>query len=377
MSQNSSELSSLDPTTMELLERYGFDRGTFETLRRGLRDGELGDTKNYLQGSLEPPSVNDLVRLPPTASAERSELTLLGQQAIRGGEIAAVVLAGGMATRFGGVVKAAVEVAGGRTFLDLKLDDIGASAVRAGGRVPTLLMTSFATDREVSKLAFAATTSARPVKTFSQSVSLRLLRDGSIYRDQRGDVSLYAPGHGDLPFAIRRSGCLAELRQAGVRHLYMSNVDNLAATFDPAIIGAHLSGNKAITVEVADKARGDKGGAPARVNGVLQIVEGFRFPTSFDQDSIPTFNTNTLLFDLEALESNCSLNWFAVKKKVDGAEVIQFERLVHELTAFLPTQMLAVSREGVDGRFMPVKDLDELMSRRPAIEQLLRQRKIL
>jgi len=165
MSDDSAELSLLEPTAVALLERYGFDRGSFETLRRRLRDGELGDTKNHLQGSLEPPSANDLVRLPPMASAERSELNLRGQEAIRRGEIAAVILAGGMATRFGGVVKAAVEVAGGKTFLDLKLEDIGASAVRAGGRVPTLLMTSFATDGEVSKLARAATTFAQDVYT--------------------------------------------------------------------------------------------------------------------------------------------------------------------------------------------------------------------
>ena len=49
----------------------------------------------------------------------------------------------------------------------------------------------------------------------------------------------------------------------------MSNVDNLGATLDPAIIGAHLEANEAsgakITAEVVAKEPGDKGGAPARV----------------------------------------------------------------------------------------------------------------
>lgn len=365
---------ALSTDTVSLLERYGFERKTFELLRQKLASGELGDASNRLPGRVEPPAKGDVRTLPALGTSERAALSALGEQAIRDGKIAAVVLAGGMATRFGGVVKAAVEVARGKTFLDLKLADIRASAKRAGGRVPTYLMTSFATDAEVTRLARAANSPDAPVETFAQFVSLRLTRDGGLFRDGQGNVSPYAPGHGDLPGALRRSGALAKLRAAGVTQLYMSNVDNLAATLDPAIIGAHLEGGRPITVEVADKAKGDKGGAPARVDGALQIVEGFRFPPSFDQDSIPVFNTNTLIFDLDAIDRDFDLSWFVVTKEVEGKKVVQFERLVHELTAFLPTQMLGVSREGGDGRFMPVKDPPELETRRPAIESLLAQR---
>jgi UTP--glucose-1-phosphate uridylyltransferase len=239
-----------------------------------------------------------VIPLPTLGSSERADLNTLGNDAIRAGKVAAVVLAGGMATRFGGVVKAAVEVARGKTFLDLKLADIRASAERAKGRVPTYLMTSFATDADVRRMAELATTAAAPVTTFAQFVALRLTQEGALFRDSQGKVSPYAPGHGDLSFALRASGALAKLREQGVEHIYMSNVDNLAATLDPAIIGAHLKAHKAISVEVADKAKGDKGGAPARVAGVLQIVEGFRFPKAFDQDSIPVFNTNSFVIDV-------------------------------------------------------------------------------
>lgn len=365
---------SLSPETVSLLERYGFDKKTFELLQKKLVSGELSDATNRLTGRVEPPAAGDVRPLPALGTSERKALAARGEQAIREGKVAAVVLAGGMATRFGGVVKAAVEVARGKTFLDLKLADIRASAERAGGRVTTYLMTSFATDAEVSRLARAATSTAAPVETFSQFVSLRLDKDGSLFRDGAGNVSAYAPGHGDLPFALRRSGALAKLRAAGVEQIYVSNVDNLAATLDPAIVGAHLEGRTPITVEVADKAKGDKGGAPARVDGTLQIVEGFRFPPSFDQDAIPVFNTNTLIFDLAAIDRDFDLSWFVVTKEVEGKKVIQLERLVHELTAFLPTQMLGVMREGADGRFMPVKDPPELETRRPAIERLLEQR---
>ena len=361
----------LSAETESLLERYGFDQSTFEMLQGRLARGQAGDAENRIRGRVEPPREDDVRELPPLNTQARKLLTQRGQQAIRDGKVAAVVLAGGMATRFGGVVKAAVEVVRGKTFLDLKLADIHESAASAGGRIPTYLMTSFATDADVTRMARAANTAAAPVTTFPQFVSLRLERDGKLFRDAKGNVSPYAPGHGDLSFALRRAGILKKLRDDGVDYIYMSNVDNLAATLDPAIIGAHLDGQKAITVEVADKAKGDKGGAPAQVDGVLQIVEGFRFPSDFDQDSIPVFNTNSFVIDTAAIDSEFTLSWFAVTKEVEGKKVVQFERLVGELTAFLPSQSLRVEREGDDGRFLPVKDPPELEARKATIERVL------
>ena len=154
----------------------------------------------------------------------------------------------------------------------------------------------------------------------------------------------------------------------------MSNVDNLAATLDHAIIGAHLASGKQISVEVSDKAKGDKGGAPARVDGVLQIVESFRFPKDFDEDAIPVFNNNSFVIDTRAIDRDFDYSWFAVTKKVEGQSVIQFERLVGQLTAFLPCNCIRVMRDGDEGRFMPVKDPPELEARRDGIMHMLKRR---
>lgn len=365
---------SLSPETVALLERYGFDRATFDMLRGKLARGEATEETNRIKGRVEPPKPDDVVRLPPLGSPERKKLEEEGSALIRQGLVAAVVLTGGMATRFGGVVKAAVEVARGKTFLDLKLADMQRAAERLNGRIPVYLMTSFATDAEVTRLAKAANSERVPVETFPQFISLRLTSDGQLFRTASGEVSPYAPGHGDLTFALRRSGVLAKLLSQGVTHIYMSNVDNLAATLDPAIIGAHIQSGQSISVECADKAKGDKGGAPARVDNVLQVVEGFRFPKDFDQDSIPVFSTNSFVIDAAAIDRDFDLTWFHVTKEVEGKKVVQFERLVGELTAFLPCHAIGVDREGDDGRFMPVKDPPELEARRPAIVSLLEKR---
>jgi len=365
-----------DSDTRALLDQFGFDEAQFRALRERFVTGELGVANNRLRGPVEPPRESDIVRLPAPDSAERLQLAARGIDALRAGEVGCVVLAGGMATRFGGVVKAAVPALSGRTFLSLKLGGIRLAAERVGARVPAFIMTSFATDSEIRRMLRELHSPAVPTTAFSQFVSLRLRPDGELFRE--GDrLSPYAPGHGDLTFALRKSGVLSEFMAHGGRVLYMSNVDNLAATLDPAIIGAHLAGGRAITAEVVSKDPGDAGGAPARVNGSLQIVESFRFPQDFDENRIPVFNVNSFVLDAAAIDRDFPLSWFVVRKKVGGQEAIQFEHLVGELTAFLSTYCLHVDREGPDGRFQPVKDPEELARRAPRIEAMLRARGVL
>jgi UTP--glucose-1-phosphate uridylyltransferase len=356
------------------LERFGFDDHQLKQF--AARTGE--NATNFVTGAITPPAPDDVSALPSRGTPEHVELVRCGEEAIRARQVGVVVLAGGMATRFGGVVKAAVPVVDDRSFLDLKHADVREVSARLGVPITTYVMTSFAThDRIVQQVREEKLeTDATKIVCFPQMVSLRLTPTGEVFHED-GEPSPYATGHGDLTFALRASGMLGRFRRAGGRYLVMSNVDNLGATLDPAVIGAHIIRGAKITAEVVRKEKGDKGGAPARVDGVPQIVEAFRFPTSFDQDSIPLFNTNTFVFDAEAIDRDFDLTFFRVEKKVGDATVIQFERLVGQLTAFLPSHFLEVPRDGADGRFQPVKDPEELDQRRGNIEAILRARAVL
>lgn len=363
----------IDDTTRARLGPYGFDEALLQSFVARLSR----PSSNAVTGTLTPPASGDVTTLPLPGSAERRRLEQQGLEAIARGQVGAVVLAGGMATRFGGVVKAVVPVLGERTFLELKHDDIARVSARAGRAVPTYVMSSFTThDRIRAHVAEKAlTVGARPpIEVFPQYVSLRLTPEGALFREADGEVSPYAPGHGDLTFALRRSGLLATFRAAGGRVLVMSNVDNLGATLDPALVGLHLELGGRLTAEVVRKEKGDKGGAPARLDGVPQIIEGFRFPKDFDQDQIPVFNTNTFLLDAAAIDRDFELPFYRVEKQVEGRTAVQFERLVGELTAFLPTRFVEVDREGDDGRFLPAKDPEELARRLPRIEAIARAR---
>jgi UTP--glucose-1-phosphate uridylyltransferase len=367
---------AFDPETGGLLERFGFDRETFERLRARLRQEGRRPEHNALTGQVTPPQPGDVADVPAAGTPGRAAVYGRGLRALAAGEVGVVILAGGMATRFGGVVKAAAEVLDGRSFLDVKLADVGRTAERTGGRIPVYLMASFATAEAVRAMGAARTSPAVPIETFTQFVSVRLTPDGELFLGADGRPSPYASGHGDLTFALRASGVLDRFRAGGGKTLLVSNVDNVAATLDPLIIGAHLASGKSITVEVVAKARGDRGGAPARVDGVVQIVEAFRFPEGFNQDVIPVFNTNTFVLDAAAVDRPFDLTWFAVTKSIDGREAVQFERLMGQLTAFLPSHFLRVDRDGAEGRFQPAKDPEELVQRREQIRRILAARGI-
>lgn len=362
-------IALFDESTRKFLQSFGFEEETFEALRRSLIEGERRNER--IKGEVKAKPNGEFFRLPPSGSAERAHLTEEGERAIREGRVGAVILAGGMATRFGGVVKAGVEALRGESFLGLKLRDLRILAERLETELPIFIMSSFATHKEVEALGKRYETDRTPVHVFPQFVSVRLEENGEIARDEDGKPMFYAPGHGDLSFALRRSGLLERFISGGGELLFMSNVDNLVATLDPAIVGFHLERQKPITVEVAEKYPGDQGGAPALVDGRLEIVESFRFPESFDQDRIGVFNTNTFLLEARAIDRDFPLDYFRVVKKVDGRPVIQFERLVGQLTAFLDTECVIVEREGADARFLPIKTPEDLKTVGPKVEEAL------
>jgi UTP--glucose-1-phosphate uridylyltransferase len=360
-------LGDLDPGTRALLDRYGFDPAAFEALRARVASGELSADSNVVRGAVQPPEEGDLGRLPEPGSDQWSAARAAGVEAIRAGRVAQAVLAGGMATRFRGVVKGAVEALDGRSFLSWKLGETAALGKKLGVELPVVLMTSFQTDDE-TRVHVASLGVPEPLR-FTQSISLRLTEGGDLF-EEAGRPSPYAPGHGDLLSGLRSSGTLALLRERGVEHVAVSNVDNLGARLDPVVVGAHLAGGRPVTVEVALK-DGDMGGAPACVGGRLGLLEGPQFPPNFDQDRIRVFNTNSATIALAALDRDFDLPWLYVRKQVDGRAAVQLERLYHQISWELETTFLEVPRTGRYGRFVPIKEPEDLERSQPGLRELL------
>jgi UTP--glucose-1-phosphate uridylyltransferase len=366
------------------LRSHDFDEAYFRAAQARIARGELTAASSVVTGRIEP--VADVVDVDYDAP-DVALLRARGEAALRGGKVAHVVLNGGMATRFGGVVKGVVEVYEGETFISLKAKDALHARQRFGAAVPLVLMDSFATHEATLAHVAARGRFGLPeadLLFFQQSVSIRMNEDGSLFIGDDGKPSYHAPGHGDFFRAIRNSGVLAQLRDRGVEHLLFSNVDNLGATVDPVIVGHHLAGARPMTAEITLKQRTasgawDKGGAPAVVDGRRQLVEGFRFPADFPQETLPDFSTNNMVFSAAAIDRDVPLERHVVKKAVDGRPALQLESITCEASGvyeadeqpLFPMTLLRVPREGPHGRFFPVKEPVDLETSRAKLKARL------
>lgn len=392
----------------ELLGAYRFDEAAHKKLMAGVKNGTLTPEASLFRGKIAPPRDGDVQRLPVAGSVDDKRLRDRGERALKAGEVAVVVLAGGMATRFQGapgiklepgeqVVKGTVDVIDGKSFIALKLDDARRAAEKYGADIPFCVMGSFGTlkgrnglERHLEDTGLMGD----DVKLFSQSISLRTTPDGDIFGakdlkpgEKLPNTSYTTPGHGDFFQAIRDSGVLDELLASGVKTIMFSNVDNLGATVDPRIIGKFLDERDrkgtAIMAETVERMPEDgaKTGTAIRAgdDGLFRILEGFRIPDDVAKSvALPEVSINTFYFDAAKLKQDIALDVHAVKKKVDGKDAIQFETVTCEATGtldangkpLLPLSVLRLPREGAvgrfqDGRFYPVKtpeDLDKVRS---------------
>jgi len=373
---------------------HAFDRDTFDHLRRAVVTGALEPKSNRLAAPPTPLRTPPMDLRPdaPGAQPSRARWIERGTAALRQGEVAVLVLNGGMATRFGGGAKGIVPVAPDHpraSFLAIKLAEVRKSADELGARIPVVLMHSFATEAasraHVDAIDWAGL-NPEDRYWFSQSIMPRVLPDGTPLFELPGadaldDATLFAaPGHGDTLKRLRESGTLATLRERGVRHILLSNVDNVGATLDPFILGAHLEAHDrgaGVSVEVVRRETGDTGGCVADLppgsgaaEGRPAIIEAFRLPEGTDIADFPHFNTNTLWLAAEAVDRSFDLTWFAVRKTIawpgqaQPREVVQFEQLVGQVTELVPSAFLEVDRET---RFLPIKTREDLTRAAPTL----------
>lgn len=364
-------LASLPKDVTALLESHGFSSDWLVGQARLTREGKRS---NRVTGRVTPLDARDLLNVPQPGSDEYRKYEAIGVEALKNGQCALAVLAGGMATRMGGVVKALVPAAHGKTFLDLRVAE-QATLGRKYGTVPPLwLMTSHATHEGIAQ-ALGQRLDGDRLALFRQGLSVRLDSSGGVFRDDSGAPSLYSPGHGDFVDCLQRSGLLSRFVEAGGKYVLATNLDNLGGGLDPVLIGMHLHARCAVTCEVVDKEEGDRGGIPAQLDERPVVLEEFRLPETFDPKTVSVFSVNNFAFDAEALDRlKMDFTYFEVEKKVDGRPAIQYERLINEVTFQLPTQYVRVPRKGGASRFLPVKDHDELARRKSDLETLAANR---
>lgn len=275
--------------------------------------------------------------------------------AIRAGEIAFVVLAGGAGTRAGGP-KAFMRLPKlGITLMANKLVQSG-FATHEGEiiQAPTWFMTA---PEIFEKMALhLGGLSPQPEGcVFEQFESYRLSVDNRLAFTAPGVPELHPTGHGDVGPALVESGVLND--SPNVKHVVIVNCDNVLASMDPMVLTHHLETGTHVTCEVVERQKTDRGGIPIWVDNRLQIVEDFRLPAEFVEGA-RYHNTNTMIVSVEALRSEVPWRWNRVRKQVGERIVVQHERLVQQYTEAFPTQYVLVER---DRRYLPIKSEADLV----------------
>lgn len=181
------------------------------------------------------------------------------------------------------------------------------------------------------------------------------LKNIDVFVNSQQQLSFAPCGHGDFVELLQEY--LRTIHLPNLQYMFFANVDNIAATIEPWLLGLHAQNNVGRMVELVEKDKDDQGGAPCFVDGELVILEQMKFPNDFDQNQIRWFNTNNFWFSLQELLSfHQELPFVLAEKTIAEGEVIQLERFACDV--HLPSQYVVLPRLQ---RFWPVKRYVDLL----------------
>jgi UDP-N-acetylglucosamine/UDP-N-acetylgalactosamine diphosphorylase len=204
-----------------------------------------------------------------------------GSQALAEGRVAALVVAGGQATRLGfDEPKGAYPVGpvSERTLCEQQAQKIRGLRRRYGCPLPWYIMTSPATD--VATRALFADNDAFGLPTedvffFQQGMVQSLDFDGRMMLERPDRIFENPNGHGGSLSALLSSGALDDMERRGVDTVFYYQVDNpLIRIADPGYLGFHFEAEAEMSCKVVRKRDPmEKVGVVARVDGKIGVVE--------------------------------------------------------------------------------------------------------
>ena len=357
--------------SVEKMRAAGVHQTAIDTFAHYYERLEAGETGMLPESEIEPlRDVADFEALSGEAGPE------LVDQAV------VIKVNGGLGTSMGMTrAKSLLEVKDGLSFLDITARQVLDVRSRTGARLPLVLMNSFHTQADsLAALERHVGLAADVPPDFLQNKEPKIRADDLTPVEWPADPGLEwaPPGHGDLYTALVTSGMLETLLDRGYRYAFVSNSDNLGATFEPRILAWFASRGLPFASEVCDRTEADKKGghlARLRDGGGLVLRETAQTPdedvAAFqDVERHPYFNCNNLWVDLQVLSETLSardgvlgLPMIVNRKTVDPGDkstpaVIQLESAMGAAIAvFDGAEALRVPR----WRFAPVKTTSDLL----------------
>lgn len=326
----------------------------------------------------------------PHSEADRSLWRAMrerGEQWLRAGKVAVVVVAGGQGSRLGFDAPKGMFPFGpitGKSLYQWFCEQLQVLRIRYAQPIPYAIMTSDATHAETRSFFEQHRYFGLPeddVQLFQQSSLPAVDIDSQRVLFAAPDQLALSPdGHGGMLTALARNNILHAWRSRGIETIFYHQIDNPATPLcDPAFIGWHLQHQADVSTKVVSKASAsEKMGVVVTVHGLTRIIEYSDLPPDIavqtdDRGRLRLWAGNTAihLFQREflerALQDEHAMPFHVARKVVphwdpttqrmvtpDAPNAFKFERFIFDV---LPWAKTALVVEGERSReFLPIKN---------------------
>ena len=216
-----------------------------------------------------------------------------GESAIGNGEVAMILVAGGQGSRLGFDHPKGMFPIGPlseNTLYQIILQKALARAMQFGSVIPMYIMTSPPTHTDSENfLKSNDFFGYKPgdIQLFCQGVMPAVDHEGKLLLADKHNVFVSPDGHGGTLAALDRCGCLDDMKNRGIKHVFYGQVDNpLIQACDPALIGYHILRQSEMTSQVVRKTEPlQKVGNVVSIDGKVQIIEYSDLPEEHAQQT--------------------------------------------------------------------------------------------
>lgn len=327
---------------------------------------------------------------------ELEDFNHLGEKVIRNGEYAVVTMAGGQGTRLGhtgpkGTFK--LDVYGkGKYLFEILKENLEEANKKYETTIPWYIMTSKENNKATVEFLEKHQYFGYPkeaVTIFMQSELPLVDTEGKLLINKDMKIKEASDGNGGTYSSLRASGCLADMKEKGIKWIFIGGVDNvLLKMADVTLLGMAISQGVQIASKSVVKANPhEKVGVFCKMNNHPKVIEYGELPEKMaeevDENGELRYGESHImcnLYTIDAIEkiSKEPLMYHSAFKKnsyidEDGKEVIptepnsyKFESFIFDAFEFFDD--IAILRGKREDDFAPVKNREGVDSPRTAKE---------
>lgn len=327
---------------------------------------------------------------------QKEEFNNLGEELIRKGEYAVVTMAGGQGTRLGhngpkGTFK--LDVYGkGKYLFEILAENLKEANKKYEVTIPWYIMTSKENHNETQTFLEKHNYfgyNKDNVIIFTQSELPIVDTNGKLLINKERKIKEASDGNGGTYSSLRRSGCLANMKERGIKWVFIGGVDNvLLKMADVTLLGMAIQKKVQIASKSVVKANPhERVGAFCKMNGHPKVIEYAELPEKMaeekDENGELKYGESHImcnLYTIEAIEkiSKEHLMYHSAYKKnsyidENGKEIIpkepnsyKFESFIFDAFEFFDD--IAILRGKREDDFAPVKNRDGVDSPKTAKE---------